>query len=284
MQPWNRAAVVQVLRDCGEIALRYYDRPRIELKQDRSIVTQADQAVEEYLARLYDRPAEGSYLIGEETVAARSEEYLQEALRGQAWVVDPIDGTAPYAHRIPTWAVSIGYLHRGELEEGAVYLPITREVLISQGSRVYYGTLREAGPAETAWEDVTALPGRPVHFVPSGLIGITQGMTKRGRLEVYNPVQALCSAVMSLAFLCLGRYLGYVGKLNLWDLAGGLPLLLKCGLQTRLHGGPPIGPQVTPEVYDLQPGSPRRWKLRGVGVFALSEEIADRLDRLIDEA
>lgn len=282
MQRWDAEEVVKVLLECAGIALRIYERPRVEVKEDRSLVTDADRAVEQRLGELFDRPAEGSHLIGEETAASRSEEYIQAALRGVAWVVDPIDGTAPYAHHLPTWGISIGLLRRGVLEEGAVYLPVSREMLVSEGRRVRYGTTaaeRPAGGGDFTFTDVT---GRPARYTPSGMIGISQGMAKRGRLDLPNPVQALGSAVMSLAYLCLGRYLGYVGRLKLWDLAGGLPLLLRCGAKVRLHGGPWLDGAVTPEVYDLEPGSPGRWKLRREAVFAPSEEVALRLCRALD--
>ncbi len=339
MEPWSRDAVAEVLLECGAIALRHYARPRVTLKADRSLVTDADHAIEDFLARRYDRPGEGSYLIGEETVAGRSEEYIREAMRGRAWVVDPIDGTAPYAHHLPTWAISIGCMDGGVLQEGGIYLPMMRELLVSQGRSVFYGTAGGADPQSAgsppgnpaepqvpppiAWEDISGAGGpagaapsaapddvsargqstasgphrqaarsaasarsaarrhAAPRYTPSGLIGITQGMAKRGRLDLPNPVQALCTAVTSLAWLCLGRYLGYVGRLKLWDLAGGLPLLLKCGLPVRMHDGPRLGPEVTPELYDLRPDSGRRWRLRGTAIFALSEDIADRLEEAL---
>ena len=289
MESWNREAVAAILQECGAIALQHYARPRVALKSDQSLVTDADHAIEAHLARLFDRPEEGSYLIGEETVGSRSEEYVQEALRARAWVVDPIDGTAPYAHHLPTWAISIGLMEGGTLTEGAVYLPITRELLVSRGPSVSYGTMPAEGALEIAWEEIggartggpalhSAVPSSVHRYTTSGLIGITQGMAKRGRVDLPNPVQVLCTAVMSLAMLCLGRYLGYIGRLKLWDLAGGLPLLLKCGMTARLHEGPALGPEVSPELYDLRPDSDRRWRLRAPAVFALSEDIADRLD------
>lgn len=113
MNSWNLPRVRELLLECGAVALGYFGKTEMNLKDDKTIVTQADRAVEQLLARHFDRPDEGAYMIGEETVEQRDERYIDEAMRGIAWVVDPIDGTAPYAHRMPHWGVSIGYMEGG---------------------------------------------------------------------------------------------------------------------------------------------------------------------------
>ena len=80
---WKKDAIVSLLLEAGEIALRVQEDMRFELKADRSIVTPADREIEALLERAIERPAEGTYLIGEETVDARGEEYIAEALPGE---------------------------------------------------------------------------------------------------------------------------------------------------------------------------------------------------------
>ena len=43
------------------------------------------------------------------------------------WVVDPLDGTANFAHKIPHFAVSIAYYREGQPEVGVVYNPVQDE-------------------------------------------------------------------------------------------------------------------------------------------------------------
>ncbi len=96
MRTWNVEEVLRLLDESARIALHYFDAPEREFKQDRSIVTQADKEIEGMLGKEFDRPEDGVYLIGEETVETKDEQYLSRALKGSTWIIDPIDGTSSY--------------------------------------------------------------------------------------------------------------------------------------------------------------------------------------------
>ncbi len=137
---WNKDDVVALLVEAGEIALGMQGTIRHEVKADRSLVTAADREIETVIARTLE--SEGTYLIGEETVAQQGEDYLREAMRGETFVVDPIDGTVPYAHQLPNWGISIGRMVDGRLVDGAVYLPAFGEIVLSEGESVLEGSSR----------------------------------------------------------------------------------------------------------------------------------------------
>ena len=84
MNRWKIDTVLALFREAGEIALRYYDDPPLEIKADHTPVTQADREIEALFAARFDRPAEALYLIGEETVDRRDEAYISAALPGSA--------------------------------------------------------------------------------------------------------------------------------------------------------------------------------------------------------
>ena len=115
---WDREAIVELVTQVGDLALDMQRGVGWQLKADRSLVTEADRRVESAIAEALERPASGVYLIGEETVAQKGEEYLDAAMAGEAFVVDPIDGTLPYAHQMPNWGVSVGRMVRGEIVDG----------------------------------------------------------------------------------------------------------------------------------------------------------------------
>ncbi len=279
---WDRQWVVELLAECGRLAMRLYENPDISVKSDRSLVTEADRQIESLLAASLDRPEEGSYLIGEETIASRGEAYITAALNRTAWVVDPIDGTAAYAHHIPTWGISIALLSQGTVREGAVMLPATGELFLSEKGRVWWGPAA-ATPEGTLslLRDLASLPRGEAAFDETRPVGIGQGMAKRGRVELANPVQAVGSAVFSLVYLCLGRYEGYIARLKLWDFAGTLPLLLGCGLPVELASGRAVSARVEEETWILDPGDPDRWKTRGLLIAGRTQESVRRLRSLI---
>jgi myo-inositol-1(or 4)-monophosphatase len=268
MNSWNLPRVRELLLECGAIALGYFGKTEMNLKDDKTIVTQADRAVEQLLARHFDRPDEGAYMIGEETVEQRDERYIDEAMRGIAWVVDPIDGTAPYAHRMPHWGVSIGYMEGGVLREGAVYLPVTGELFATDGGAVLYGV-------GTCGEAPELGPFEPVKAPLSegGLVSISQTVTRQAGFRLPNAIQALCCAVFPMTYLTLGRVMAYIGTLKLWDLAGAFPVLLASGFLARFRDGTDLTREVTDRAYRLSPEDPRRWFVRQPVIFAPSDEV-----------
>ena len=259
---WNPREVVDLLLEAGRRAASLRKGLRSELKSDTSLVTAADREIESLLASRFDHPDRGSYLIGEETVAQKGEDYIRAALEGTAFVVDPIDGTAPYAHQLPNWGISIGRMHRGKLTDGAVYLPDYRLLVASDGPRVMEGT-RDEGSELWSWRELSP---PEVEAGPRGIIAITQEMIKHGGLKIPNPVQALGAAVVPLVGILLGRFLAYAGSVRLWDFAGSLPLLHRLNFSvTHLRDlpGTPVGLEVGPVNYLLDPKDSYRWGIRG---------------------
>ena len=127
MDSWKWKEVCDLALDCARFAVSHRRRTGIgyDLKSDGSLVTAVDARNEKFLKENLQNLDEGSYFIGEETVLSCGADYIANALANRCWVVDPIDGTAPFAHGFSTWGVSIGYMQKGRLTDGAVVLPDT---------------------------------------------------------------------------------------------------------------------------------------------------------------
>lgn len=270
--------MARLLRECARIAFDAYERPTVSLKADRSPVTEADTNIEALLAQEMDHPERGSYLVGEETIAERNDAYLERAFQSNAWVVDPIDGTAPFSHHLPHWGISVGRMEAGRLVEGAVLLPVTGELFLSDGEQLLYGlgTSRDG-------VNLAPLVVKKRQVGEAGMIAITQELAKYGTIDASNPVQALGCAVVPMAYLLLGRFLAYVGKVKLWDIAGTLPLLLRAGFVVQTLDGRPMDDRVSDEFYELDPRAPRAFGLRNRMVCAGSQAAVDYLKAAIHE-
>jgi myo-inositol-1(or 4)-monophosphatase len=264
---WTRATVAPLMLEAGRMALAHYEQPTTQLKADGSVVTEADRAIEAmFIARL-EAPGVGRYLLGEETVASREAAYFAAGLERTLFIVDPIDGTAPYAHHIPFWGVSLGMAEAGRLTQGAVYLPLTRELFMSEGDTVYLAAdaTPDAAPDALTWQ---VLDGELPPYSRADLVAITQGTAKRGTVALPNPVHALACAVLPLTYLLLGRYAAYVASLKVWDLAGALPLLHKRGIACVHLDGTALSDRIDAAGYVLDPASPRCWDMHQRCVFA----------------
>ncbi len=274
MTQWNKDTVARLLARSGRIALEHFDAPVREYKSDATVVTQADRAIEASLAAELDKPDEGSYLLGEETLEGRSEDYIASALKKTAWIVDPIDGTISYAHHFPMWGVSIALARGGVIREGALYLPIGGDMLVSDGEKIFHG--RVAPDAENPGAGLKPFTPPFLRPDPKGVIALAQGYVKKGGFSGGNALHATGSAVFSLAHLVLGNYLAYRANLKLWDLAGGVALIEKAGFLMRFEDGRPFGTSIDEVLYRLGPEEGhKRWKARGRVIFAPTAEAAD---------
>jgi histidinol-phosphatase len=105
-------AALRAARVAGEISRKYYKgNLAVEIKQDRTPVTQADVECEAAIREtiLGQFPEHGFY--GEEFGRTHADsEYL--------WLVDPIDGTKGFVRQYPFFSTQIALMHNGEIVLG----------------------------------------------------------------------------------------------------------------------------------------------------------------------
>lgn len=95
-------------------------RPEVEVKADRSFVTALDAQIETRLRELIGEryPAHG--ILGEEHGASSLDAEV-------VWVLDPIDGTAPFIAGVPVFGTLIALAVAGQPLIGLLHLPVTRQ-------------------------------------------------------------------------------------------------------------------------------------------------------------
>ena len=273
MTQWNLPELLPLVLESGRIALSYFDYPEKEYKEDNSIVTLADKTIEAFLTSRLNHPEAGSYLLGEETIALQSEEYLSAAFRHTAWVIDPIDGTAPFANNLPNWGVSIGFMQQGVLKEGVVFLAALGELYYtSQGT-----TWREKlGTEPQHWEarlgHPLALKSPPGPEIPRGsMVSISQQLARFGSYRLPFYVQVTGSSVFNMTRLAAGSFGALVTKFRIWDFAACLPMLANLGWTMVFHGnGQPMGLTMDASAINNIPGHVERWSSLDHVVFAPS--------------
>ena len=119
------AEAMAIARDAGAILQERYGKEHaVRFKGPVDLVTEADAASEELIARRLQAVFPDHHLLGEEGARGAAE----SAASPFRWVVDPLDGTTNFAHSLPHFAVSIGLEHRGVPVVGVVYDPLRDEV------------------------------------------------------------------------------------------------------------------------------------------------------------
>jgi myo-inositol-1(or 4)-monophosphatase len=211
------------------------------LKADGSVVTAADQAMQERMQEELVRRWPEYPLLGEEMSAAEQSRLLGSPGAG-LWVLDPLDGTSNFAVGFPCFSVSLALLKEGRTAFGLVYDPIRDE-------------------AFTAWQEGEVLcNGQPLRRSP-GPSSLAEALAavdfKRleknlaARLAAdppYRSQRSIGSVALDWCWLAMGRFHLYLhGKQSLWDYAAGELILTRAGgFSCTLTGAPVFDATITP--------------------------------------
>ena len=112
-------ALAQTLANgASDLALKYLASApiQVDVKQDGSLVTTADRAIEERIYETLQRERPNDGFLGEES-GARGE-------GRRRWIVDGIDGTASFATGGRQWGTTIALEEEGDLVAGVVEAPM----------------------------------------------------------------------------------------------------------------------------------------------------------------
>lgn len=111
------ALALKTAEEAGAIQLDFErNLPAIELKSDRSPVTEVDRKCESLIQGRLMAAFPDDGFCGEESGAVAG-------TSGRQWIVDPLDGTRPYLRGIPTYSVLVALEDAGEPVVGVIHHP-----------------------------------------------------------------------------------------------------------------------------------------------------------------
>jgi fructose-1,6-bisphosphatase/inositol monophosphatase family enzyme len=124
----------KALDGSSKIVLDYLEQGfKSEIKADKSVVTEADKAAEEYLRGEIEKHFPSHTILGEEYGGEISKSGFQ-------WVIDPIDGTANFLTGIPTFGTILALFHDGHAVVGMSDHPaLKRRYHATKGGGVFFG-------------------------------------------------------------------------------------------------------------------------------------------------
>ncbi len=222
---------IEAARRAGQIITEHYATVHaITVKGYRDIATEADTLAEAAILGLIRERFPQHTVLSEEAGGSGIGE-------GITWVVDPLDGTTNYAHRLPGFAVSIGVLEHGDPVLGVVYDPLRDYMFVA-----------ERGKGAT-------LNGEAIHvsriaILGHAVVGLDWGRDDAVRERTLaclgrvarrcGTIRALGSATLMLAYVAAGWLDGYFNlMLKPWDIATGLLLITEAGGRCSTLDGEP---------------------------------------------
>ncbi len=227
----------------GAIVRDHWDKPRqIRHKGRIDLVTQTDLAVEEALRETLEAILPDAAFLGEETASeqgARLEPDLLTRRDAPVWIVDPLDGTTNFAHKLPFVALSLALWDGDGLALGVVHNPILQETFTAARGRGAFlnGEPCAVTATDTLQESLVAT-GFP-YDVPEHAERVARWLA--AVLKTTRGVRRYGSAALDLAYLACGRYDAfYELHLKPWDTAAGVLLVQEAGgAVSRMDGATP---------------------------------------------
>ncbi len=227
------AEVGIIARNTGEFIRKEVDRlqlSQVETKSLHNFVTYVDKTAEEQLVeKLQALLPEAGFIVEENTIEQQDKEYQ--------WIVDPLDGTTNFIHRVPVFSISIALMHRKEIVLAVVYEINHNECFwaVKCGGAFLNNEPIKVSKAATVHESLLAT-GFP-YYDYSRLDQYMELFT--WCLRNSHGVRRLGSAAVDLAYVACGRFEGFFEySLSPWDVAAGSLLVQEAGGKvTDFSGG-----------------------------------------------
>uniref|UniRef100_A0A914CB37 Inositol-1-monophosphatase n=1 Tax=Acrobeloides nanus TaxID=290746 RepID=A0A914CB37_9BILA len=119
---------ISLVERAGILVLHAFKQPSSKVttkSSDTDLVTETDKAVEDLLIQGLSKEFPDHKFIGEESVSSGQKFELTDA---PTWIIDPIDGTTNFVHRIPLLGICLGLVIEKQLKAGIVYNPISGDL------------------------------------------------------------------------------------------------------------------------------------------------------------
>ncbi len=237
--PQTLEQVIAIAQEAGSILRRMYrESPHVWEKAPGDLLTEADLAAN---AHIVQRLGE----LFPHTVVWSEEGDVPPDTGARLWLIDPLDGTSNFAHRFPSFVVSIALWEEGAFTLGVVYDPLREDT---------FAAVRGGG---------ATLNGRPIQVsarerLTESIVGCdwTRGPARRTLLALVTDIgmdvhalRVIGAAALSIAYVAAGWMDGYFNaRLQPWDYAAGAVILTEAGGHIADWTGKPVGLRPTPIV------------------------------------
>lgn len=230
---------VEAAQSAGAILRDMLETAEVREKAPKDLVTDADIAAQRCIENRIHATFPSHPFLGEES-SRTSIDRTAMADAEWSWVVDPLDGTVNYVHRMPNFAVSIALMQRGKSVLGVVYDPMAQELyaaIAGRGSTVNGRPLRSS-PCTRLDQALVAASFPPQ--VQKDSLEVAQFLEVLVRSQ---SMRRLGSAALNLCYVAQGRLDAYwAGFLKVWDIAAGALIASEAGATLRKFDGNPFDP------------------------------------------
>ena len=201
-------------RLAGQRAMEEINFTKSSIKNGNELVTQTDARCQQLIINRIKETYPDHGFIAEEGEGGGIFKQQPRSAERVWWVIDPIDGTNNFVHKIPLFVVSIAAMYKGEPIVGVIFEPATESMFtaVKDGEAQLNGRRINAGEDTINEFTSIALDSHLGKEVP----GWACEIIRRTRTRV------LGTAALEIVYVASGGLIGAVfTQLKLWDLAAG---------------------------------------------------------------
>ena len=206
---------IEAAKAGGSVVERYFREGIImRSKEVANLVSDADVEAEQAIVEVLRRAYPGHEVLGEES-------HTGDASAEHVWVVDPLDGTNNFAHKIPHFAVSIAYYRGGQAECGVIFNPVRDDWHLAVRGQGATSNGRPARVSEAERLD-ESLVGVGFYYDRGAMMEATLRAIGELKREMIHGIRRFGTASLDLTMVGMGMYGGYFEyELSPWDFAAG---------------------------------------------------------------
>ena len=206
----------------GQRAMEELNFIKVSIKNGNEMVTQADAKCQQIIVERIKETYPDHGFIAEEGDEGKIFKQEPRGAEQLWWVIDPIDGTNNFAHRMLFFTVSIAVMYEGEPIVGVIFEPATDSMFTAvKGGEAQLNNRRIIASEEKM--DAFSSVGLDSHF-DNGVPGWACEIMQRTRFR------NLGTTALQFAYVAKGGLIAtIVSSPKLWDIAAGAVIIDAAG-------------------------------------------------------
>ena len=221
--------VLRLMVDSNSLAMQHYaEIEKFTYKNTRDIVTKADVEVEKYIRERLKENYPEHNIIGEELKKEQNKS-------DYTWLIDPIDGTTNFAHKIPYFSIALALQHKNIVIFSAISHPPSGMLFYAgAGEGAFLGKLKLEQNSEKKLKDSFI---SFCHASDTDSINSITKIYEAFKLKTLD-FRKLGSANLEICYTAAGFISGFIGyKIKPWDFKGACLIAEEAGCKvTGLNG------------------------------------------------
>lgn len=215
--------ITRVLSEAGDLLREGFEAgdQQVSHKGRLDMVTEWDMKVEKMTKSMIAEMSPGDAILGEETGGT-------DNLDGVVWLIDPLDGTTNFVHRLPHFCISLACVQDNEIKAGGIYSPITDDLYLAEsGQGAEHNGQKMRCQTENRLEQSILATGFPYDREPH-----REWLNKllNNAISHMQGIRRLGAAALDMCMVADGVFGVYIEKgIHAWDIAAGTLMVREAG-------------------------------------------------------